>query len=110
MLDAFISLLESLAQVNFAWNGDVVLNVAMSGGGVDWPWVCTLAAQLASETELRKKKENEVDELRLLRDRLESELEDLKKELQEVSEAKKKLEEEVEKLRKSAEETNGELI
>lgn len=59
----------------------------MSGGGVDWPWVCTLAAQLASETELRKKKENEVD-----------------------SEAKKKLEEGVEKLRKSAEETNGELI
>ena len=82
----------------------------MSGRGVDWPWVCTLAAQLASETELRKKKENEVDELRLLRDRLESELEDLKKELQEASEAKKKLEEEVEKLRKSAEETNGELI
>ena len=70
MLDAFISLLGSLAQVNFVWHGDIVLNVAMSGGGVDWPWVCTLAAQLASETELRKKKENEVDELRLLRDRL----------------------------------------
>ena len=44
MLTTFISLLGSLAQVNFAWNGDIVLTVAMSGGGVDWPWVCTLAA------------------------------------------------------------------
>ena len=108
MTPIFFSLLGSLAQANFVWYGDFV--VVMSGGGVDWPWVCTLAAQLASETELRKKKENEVDELRLLRDRLESELEDLKKELQEASEAKKKPEEEVEKLRKYAEETNGELI
>ena len=44
MLTTFISLLGSLAQVNFVWHGDIVLNVAMSGGGVDWPWVCTLAA------------------------------------------------------------------
>ena len=44
MLTTFISLLGSLAQENFAWNGDIVLNVAMFGGGVDWPWVCTLAA------------------------------------------------------------------
>ena len=44
MLAAFISLSGSLAQVNFAWNGDIVLNVAMSGGGVDWPWICILVA------------------------------------------------------------------
>ena len=44
MLTTFISLLGSLAQVNFAWNGDIVLNVAMSGGGVDWPWICILVA------------------------------------------------------------------
>lgn len=46
MLTTFISLLGSLAQVNFAWNGDIVLNVAMSGGGVDWPWICILVAIL----------------------------------------------------------------
>ena len=34
MLDAFISLLESLAQSAFIWNGDIVINV--SGGAVDW--------------------------------------------------------------------------
>lgn len=34
MLDAFISLLESLAQSVFIWNGDIVINV--SGGAVDW--------------------------------------------------------------------------
>ena len=44
MVSTFISLLGSLAQANFVWYGDIVLNVAMSGGGVDWPWVCTLAA------------------------------------------------------------------
>ncbi len=58
-----------------------------------------LAAQLAQETELRKKKEQEVDELRVLRDRLESEVEDLKQELQKALEAKQKLEEEVQTLR-----------
>lgn len=62
----------------------------------------TLAAQLAQESELRKKKEQEVDELRVLRDRLESELEDLKQELQKSLEAKQKLEEEVQTLRKAA--------
>lgn len=62
----------------------------------------TLAAQLAQESELRKKKEQEVDELRVLRDRLESELEDLKQELQKALEAKQKLEEEVQTLRKAA--------
>ena len=41
MLTTFISLLGSLAQANLVWNGDIV--VVMSGGGVDWPWVCTLA-------------------------------------------------------------------
>ena len=46
MLTTFISLLGSLAQVNLAWNGDIVLNVAMSGGGVDWPWICILVAIL----------------------------------------------------------------
>ena len=46
MLTTFISLLGSLAQVNFAWNGDIVLNVAMSGGGGDWPWICILVAIL----------------------------------------------------------------
>lgn len=62
----------------------------------------TLAAQLAQESELRKKKEQEVDELRVLRDRLESEFEDLKQELQKALEAKQKLEEEVQTLRKAA--------
>ena len=46
MLTTFISLLGSLAQANLVWNGDIVLNVAMSGGGVDWPWICILAAIL----------------------------------------------------------------
>ena len=32
MFAAFISLLGSLAQAHFVWNGDIVLNVAMSGG------------------------------------------------------------------------------
>ena len=61
-----------------------------------------LATQLAQETELRKKKEQEVDELRVLRDRLESEVEALKKELQKALEAKQKLEEEVRTLRNTA--------
>ena len=60
-----------------------------------------LATQLAQETELRKKKEQEVDELRVLRDRLESELEDLKKEHQRALAIKQKLEEEVQTLRKA---------
>ena len=46
MVSTFISLLGSLAQANFVWYGDIVLNVAMSGGGVDWPWICILAAIL----------------------------------------------------------------
>ena len=46
MVSTFISLLGSLAQANFVWNGDIVLNVAMSGGGVDWPWICILVAIL----------------------------------------------------------------
>ena len=46
MVSTFISLLGSLAQANFAWYGDIVLNVAMSGGGVDWPWICILVAIL----------------------------------------------------------------
>lgn len=36
MCAAFFSLLGSLAQANFVRNGDIVLNVAMTGGGVDW--------------------------------------------------------------------------
>ena len=44
MVSTFISLLGSLAQANFVWYGDIVLNVAMSGGGVDWPWICILVA------------------------------------------------------------------
>lgn len=43
MLATFISLLGSLAQTNFVWNGDIVLNVAMSGGGVDWLGLLGLA-------------------------------------------------------------------
>ena len=35
MCATFFSLLGSLAQANFVWNGDIVLNVAMAGGGVD---------------------------------------------------------------------------
>ena len=46
MVSTFISLLGSLAQANFVWYGDIVLNVAMSGGGVDWPWICILVAIL----------------------------------------------------------------
>ena len=37
MLTTFISLLGSLAQAN------LVIVVVMSGGGVDWPWICILA-------------------------------------------------------------------
>ena len=40
MSTAFFSLLESLA----VWNGDIVLNVAMSDGSVDWLGLCGLAA------------------------------------------------------------------
>ena len=43
MLATFISLLGSLAQANFVWNGDIVLNVAMAGGGVDWLGLLGLA-------------------------------------------------------------------
>ena len=43
MCAAFFSLLESLAQANFVWNGDIVLNVAMAGGGVDWLGLLGLA-------------------------------------------------------------------
>ena len=46
MVSTFISLLGSLAQANFVWYGDIVLNVAMSGGGVDWPWICILVTIL----------------------------------------------------------------
>ena len=43
MVTTFISLLGSLAQANFVWNGDIVLNVAMAGGGVDWLGLLGLA-------------------------------------------------------------------
>ena len=43
MLATFISLLGSLAQANFVWNGDIVLNVAMAGGGIDWLGLLGLA-------------------------------------------------------------------
>ena len=43
MCAAFFSLLGSLAQPNFVWNGDIVLNVAMAGGGVDWLGLLGLA-------------------------------------------------------------------
>ena len=43
MLATFISLLGSLAQATFVWNGDIVLNVAMAGGGVDWLGLLGLA-------------------------------------------------------------------
>ena len=42
MPSLYVSLLGSLAQANFVWNGDIVLNVAMSGGGVDWLGICVL--------------------------------------------------------------------
>ena len=44
MSTAFFSLLGSLAQANFVWNGDIVLNVTMSDGSVDWLGLCGLAA------------------------------------------------------------------
>ena len=43
MCATFFSLLGSLAQANFVWNGDSVLNVAMTGGGVDWLGLLGLA-------------------------------------------------------------------
>jgi len=43
MTPTFFSLLGSLAQANFVWYGDIVLNVAMSGGGVDWLGLLGLA-------------------------------------------------------------------
>ena len=43
MVTTFISLSGSLAQANFVWNGDIVLNVAMAGGGVDWLGLLGLA-------------------------------------------------------------------
>ncbi len=43
MVTTFISLLGSLAQANFVRNGDIVLNVAMTGGGVDWLGLLGLA-------------------------------------------------------------------
>jgi len=46
MVASFFSLSGSLAQANFVWYGDIVLNVARSGGGVDWPWICILVAIL----------------------------------------------------------------
>ena len=36
-------LVRKLAQANFVWNGDIVLNVAMAGGGVDWLGLLGLA-------------------------------------------------------------------
>ena len=43
MCAAFFSLLGSLAQANFVWNGDIVHNVAIAGGGVDWLGLLGLA-------------------------------------------------------------------
>ena len=43
MPSLYVSLLGSLAQANFVWIGDIVLNVAMSGGGVDWLGLLGLA-------------------------------------------------------------------
>ena len=43
MVSTFISLLGSLAQANFVWYGDIVLNVAMAGGGIDWLGLLGLA-------------------------------------------------------------------
>ena len=43
MCAAFFSSLGSLAQANFVWNGDIVLNVAMAGGGIDWLGLLGLA-------------------------------------------------------------------
>ena len=43
MPSLYVSLLGSLAQANFVWNGDIVLNVAMAGGGVDWLGLLGLA-------------------------------------------------------------------
>ena len=36
-------LVGSLAQANFVRNGDIVLNVTMTGGGVDWLGLLGLA-------------------------------------------------------------------
>ena len=43
MVTTFISLLGSLAQANFVWNGDIVLNVAMASGGINWLGLLGLA-------------------------------------------------------------------
>lgn len=40
MLGHIVSLLDSLAQTAFVWNGDVIVNV--SGGAVDWTGLCAV--------------------------------------------------------------------
>ena len=40
MLGHIVSLLDSLAQTAFVWNGDVIVNV--SGGAVDWAGLCAV--------------------------------------------------------------------
>ncbi|MBS5492832.1 MAG: GlyGly-CTERM sorting domain-containing protein [Sutterella wadsworthensis] len=40
MLPHIVSLLDSLAQSTFVWNGDIIVNV--SGGAVDWLGLCAV--------------------------------------------------------------------
>ena len=40
MLPHIVSLLDSLAQSTFVWNGDIIVNV--SGGTVDWLGLCAV--------------------------------------------------------------------
>ena len=66
-----------------------------------------LAAQLAQETELRKAKEKEIENLRKLRDELEFALEEAKKALQKSSEDIKSLRKQ---LKEKNEQPNGQLF
>lgn len=40
MWSNIVSLLDSLAQSTFVWNGDIIVNI--SGGAVDWFGLCTV--------------------------------------------------------------------
>ena len=40
MFEHIVSLLDSLAQSSFVWNGDIIVNV--SGGAVDWFGLCAV--------------------------------------------------------------------
>lgn len=46
-----VSLLDSLAQTSFIWNGDITVNV--SGGAVDWIGLCAVMILLCETVRKR---------------------------------------------------------